>query len=70
MSDRVERLVEFRLKDKKIDLTNRAPLELRLEGEKTSRKWEALARYDNEGFLIATDKYPTTILAFIPFSSH
>ena len=70
VSDRVERLVEFRLKDKKIDLTNRAPLELRLEGEKTSRKWEALARYDNEGFLIATDKYPTTILAFIPFSSH
>ena len=70
MSDRVERLVEFKLKDKKVSLTRRAPLELRLEGEKTSRKWEALARYDNEGFLIATDKYPAMILAFIPFDSH
>lgn len=68
-SDRVERLVEFKFTGKKFILTRTAPLELKLEGEKISRKWEALARYDNEGFLIATDKYPTTILAFIPFGS-
>ena len=40
-------------------------IELELEGEKTSRKWEALARYGNKGFIIATDKYPTTILAYV-----
>ena len=50
----------------RIILTDNAHLELELEGEKTSRKWEALARYENKGFLIATDKYPTTILAYVP----
>ena len=65
-SDRVERLVEYRINKNRIILTNNAHLELELEGEKTSRKWEALARYKNKGFLIATDKYPTTILAYVP----
>ena len=65
-SDRVERLVEYRINKNRIVLTDNAHLELELEGEKTSRKWEALARYENKGFLIATDKYPTTILAYVP----
>ena len=65
-SDRVERLVEYRINKNRIILTDNAHLELELEGEKTSRKWEALARYENKGFLIATDKYPTTILAYVP----
>ena len=65
-SDRVERLVEYRINNNKIVLTDNPHLELELEGEKTSRKWEALARYEDKGFLIATDKYPTTILAYVP----
>ena len=68
MSKRVERLIEYEIKNGKISLTKSAPIEIELEGEKTSRKWEALARYGNEGFLIATDKYPKphTLLAFLP----
>ena len=66
-SDRVERLIEFEMKGGVLNLTNRAPIQLVLEGENTSRKWEALSRYDNEGFLLATDKYPTTMLVFVPF---
>ena len=27
----------------------------------------ALSRYDNEGSLLATDKYPKTMLVFVPF---
>ena len=67
-SKRVERLIEYEIKNGKISLTKSAPIEIELEGEKTSRKWEALARYGNEGFLVATDKYPKphTLLAFLP----
>ena len=65
-SERVERLVEYKINNNRIVLTDNPHIELELEGEKTSRKWEALARYENKGFLIATDKYPTTILAYIP----
>ena len=67
-SNRVERLIEYEIKNGKISLTKSAPIEIELEGEKISRKWEALARYGNEGFLIATDKYPKphTLLAFLP----
>ena len=67
-SNRVERLIEYEIKNGKVSLTKSAPIEIELEGEKTSRKWEALARYGNEGFLIATDKYPKphTLLAFLP----
>ena len=67
-SNRVERLVEYEIRNEKVSLTKSAPIEIKLEGEKTSRKWEALARYENEGFLIATDKYPKphTLLAFLP----
>ena len=67
-SSRVERLIEYEIKNGKVSLTKSAPIEIELEGEKISRKWEALARYGNKGFLIATDKYPKphTLLAFLP----
>ena len=65
-SERVERLVEYKINKNRVILTGNPHIELELEGEKTSRKWEALARYENKGFLIATDKYPTTILAYVP----
>jgi hypothetical protein len=31
------------------------------------RNWEGLAQLEGKGLLLATDKYPTTLLAFIPF---
>ena len=67
LSERVERLVEFEIINDLIVLTNSPQIEIKLKGQKTSRKWEALARYENKGFLIATDKYPkpNTILAYI-----
>ena len=67
-SERVERLIEYKIHNKKVLITNNPPIEIKLEGEKISRKWEAIARYEDKGFLLATDKYPKphTLLAYLP----
>lgn len=63
----VERLVEFKLEGTRIVRTDRAPIQLELLDATRPRNWEGVARLDTLGFLIATDKYPETMLAFIPF---
>ena len=60
----IERLVEFEIKNSKIVLSKEKPINLVLEQGK-SRNWEGIVRYENTGFLIATDKYPRMILAYI-----
>ena len=62
----VERLVEYRYTPQGIRRTETPPLWLQLAGG-TGRNWEGIARF-NEGFLIATDKFPETILAYVPRS--
>ncbi|MFL2983335.1 MAG: hypothetical protein ACJZ12_02970 [Candidatus Neomarinimicrobiota bacterium] len=66
-SNTVERLIEFELKGKNIILTNNNPIQLILDPN-NSRNWEAIARLDDKGLLIATDKYPKMILGFVPFN--
>ena len=60
----IERLVEFKIKKNEIKLTKKKPVNLILE-EGKSRNWEAIVRFGESGFLIATDKYPRMILAYI-----
>ena len=60
----IERLVEFKIKKNEIILTKKKPVNLILE-EGNSRNWEAIVRLGESGFLIATDKYPRMILAYI-----
>ena len=60
----IERLVEFKIKRNGISLTRKKPINLILE-EGNSRNWEAIVRFGESGFLIATDKYPRMILAYI-----
>ena len=62
----VERLVEMQLVDGRIILTTRAPIQLELLDADHARNWEGLARLDDRGFLLVTDTYPETMLAFIP----
>ncbi len=64
----VERLLEFQFVDEKIIRTETKPINLELSEFGDSRNWEGIVRLDNKGFLIVTDKFPGTILAFIPFS--
>lgn len=63
----VERLVEFQYTDAGTTLVNRAPIQLQLAEE--GRNWEGIARLDDRGFLLATDKFPETILGFVEMPS-
>jgi hypothetical protein len=62
----VERLLEFQFVDEKIVRTETQPINIKLSEFSDSRNWEGIVRLDNRGFLIVTDKFPGTILAFIP----
>lgn len=61
----VERLIQFELTNGMIHLTDREPIEIELD-EDGSRNWEGIVRLEKEGFLIVTDKYPGTLLGFVP----
>jgi len=60
----VERLVKFQYSDSEITFVNTPPVLLTLEND--ARNWEGLVVLGERGFLMATDKFPSTILAFVP----
>jgi hypothetical protein len=63
----VERLLELQLlPDDRIVRTDTPPIYLKTDPDEDCRNWEALARLDDLGFLMMTDKYPGTLLAFVP----
>jgi len=64
--DIVERLLEFQYDSEGITLTDSHPIHLELLEDGTARNWEGIVRLGERGFLLVTDKYPTTILAFVP----
>lgn len=63
----IERLLELQVQGDRIVRTNRPPVNLELLPDRRCRNWEALVRLDDRGFLLMTDKYPGTLLAFVPF---
>jgi len=67
-SDGVERLVQFHYQPDGITLTGTPPIQLQLLPDDL-RNWEGIVRLDNRGFLLATDKFPETLLGFVPFPS-
>lgn len=63
----VERLLELQItEDRGIVRTETPPINLKLMPELKCRNWEALVRMDDHGFLLMTDKYPGTLLAYVP----
>jgi hypothetical protein len=64
----VERLVQFQFSEDGIVLAETPPIQLVLSNDGEARNWEAITPFQGRGFLIATDNYPTTILAFIEYS--
>jgi len=62
----VERLLEFQFVNEEIVRTETEPINIALSKFGDSRNWEGIVRLDDRGFLIATDKFPGTILAFTP----
>jgi hypothetical protein len=61
--DQVERLVEFDYNESGITMTDSAPVQIPLVED--ARNWEGLVLLDERGFLVVTDKFPTTILGFV-----
>lgn len=64
-SDGVERLLEFSYNAAGIALIDTPPILLKLLDNGDLRNWEGIVRYA-DGFLLATDKYPCTILGYVP----
>lgn len=62
----VEQLVELQITGDRVQRTDRAALDLRHGVVGEARNWEALVRLPGRGFLVMTDRYPTTLLAFVP----
>lgn len=60
----VERLLEFAWDGVQVVRTETPPIQLQLGI--VARNWEGIVRLGERGFLIATDKYPLTMLAFVP----
>ena len=56
-SDQIERLVEFQMNAGEISISNTKPIQLFLESD-ASRNWEAVARLDDKGLLIAKIMHP------------
>jgi len=61
-ASQVERLILLEVRSDGIILADEPPIYLELTGD-TSRNWEGIVRYEN-GFILVTDEYPTTVLGY------
>lgn len=64
-SQTVERLIELQIGADSITLTESPPIQLQLLPNDEARNWEGIVRLDDAGFILATDKFPETILGFV-----
>ncbi|MDY6846391.1 MAG: hypothetical protein SVP52_04585, partial [Chloroflexota bacterium] len=61
-------LIKLRIGGRGVELVDQEPIFLELmEGD--SRNWEGIVQF-GEGFLLVTDRFPTTILAYVTFVSN
>lgn len=61
----VERLVQLEWKSGRFSLAPVPPVQLQLLPENTARNWEGLAQWSQQSFLLVTDSFPKTILAYV-----
>ena len=61
----IARLLEFELTETSVTLVDRPPIQLELH-PLGLRNWEGIVRLEDRGFLLVTDKFPETILGFVP----
>jgi hypothetical protein len=62
--DQVERLVKMTYTPNGIILADAAPIQLTLDGD-NARNLEGLVVLEDQGFLLVTDKFPSTLLMFV-----
>ncbi len=61
----VERIVAMQVSEGRIELVDIPPVEIALLDEVVARNWEGIVLWDEHGFLIVTDQFPTTLLAHV-----
>lgn len=59
----VERIITMQITNADVVLADEMPLYIELY-EEESRNWEGIVRFE-DGFLLVTDKFPTTLLAYV-----
>ncbi len=67
-SDVVERLVAMQFSEDGIVFADQAPIQLELLPDNEARNWEGIVKLEDLGFLLVTDSFPETWLAFVPFT--
>jgi hypothetical protein len=63
----VERLLELHYGEAGIELLHQSPIQLEMTDESYGRNWEGLARLNDIGLLLVTDKFPETLFGFVAF---
>lgn len=63
----VERLVRLAYQGDEIVFSGTPPVYLKLAADGEARNWEGLVELPGRGFLVITDRFPETILAFVPY---
>ncbi len=62
----IERLLKMQISNEKISLADTPPIYLDFTEFSDGRNWEGIVQLDSLGFILVTDKFPQTILAFVP----
>ena len=63
--EQVERIIGMHYTDGAVVADIAAPIQLELVDAETARNWEGIARMDDQGWLLVTDKFPETQLGFV-----
>ena len=63
----VERLVKLKFLGDEIEFVPVPPVYIEIPKGVKSRNWEGIVEMDDAGFIMATDKHPGNLLAFVPF---
>jgi hypothetical protein len=62
----VERIIPLIINDNEIKYdTSRDPIYIKKEARDVSYNWEGIVKYDNNSFILATDKFPKTVLRYL-----
>ncbi|NLE82965.1 MAG: hypothetical protein GX603_00425, partial [Chloroflexi bacterium] len=61
----IERLVKYQITEGGFVMVDQPPIYLKLMDQNVARNWEGLVAFDDIGFILVTDKFPTSILALL-----
>lgn len=67
VSSVVERLVKMQVTETGVVLSGEPPIQIQLADGQVPRNWEGIAELEGYGFLLITDKFPETLLGFVPY---